>query len=180
MENPKQRYKFESLIKERILEDVKISPTNIKFARNSVINLEDGFSISIQASEFHYSTPRKTLPNNSDYSEFEFLITKDEYCAVAITGILDFADYGIYNLKPSKNGSEIFIEDLESEKYYGIYYTKTDITPIASYVRGEYIDFTIDMLNDAILKLRSRNVLFEKTKKPSFYSPSSCAYFYKI
>jgi len=180
MIKPPQKYKFESLIKERIVDDINFSPTLSKFAKNSVIELEEGFSISIQASEFHYSTPRKTLLNNSDYSEFEFLIMKDEYCAISITGILDFADYGIYNLKSPKDDSEIFIEDLESEKYYGVYYSKSDITPIASYVRGEYIDFTIDMLNDVIFKLKGRNVLFEKTKKPEFYSPSSCAYLYKF
>jgi hypothetical protein len=180
MIKPPQKYKFEFLIKERIIDDIKSSPTLVKFAKNSIIELGEGFSISIQASEFHHSTPRKTLLNNSDYSEFEFLIMKDEYCAIVITGILDFVDYGIYNLKSPKDDSVIFIEDLESEKYYGVYYSKSDITPIASYVRGEYVDFTIDVLNNMILKLKSRNVLFEKTKKPEFYSPSSCAYLYKF
>ena len=181
MENPKQKYKFESLIKERIIDStVTVGPRAPSFAQNSVIELGEGFSISIQASGFHYSTPRETLLSNSDYSEFEMLIMKDEYCAIAITGILDFADYGIYGLKSPKNDSEIFIEDLESNKYYGVYYSKSDITPVASYIRGEYIDFTIDMLKDTILKLKGRNVLFEKTKNPEFYSPSSCAYLYKF
>lgn len=179
MENPKQKYNFISLIKERIIDKtvtrIALSPD---FAKNSIIELGDGFEVSVQASMFHYSTPRETFESNNDYSEFELAIFKDNNSIVVINKNISFYDYGIMALKDD-SGTPFEIEELEHEKLYGVYCSNSDSTPLASYVGGEQIDVIIDLLRDVIVKLRSRVVLFEKVKKATFYS-QNYSYFYKL
>lgn len=47
---------------------------------NAPIQFADGFSISIQASEYHYCSPKRDMAQNQSYSSFE--VQTDDACSI--------------------------------------------------------------------------------------------------
>ena len=61
--------------------------TNEWHAHTSRVKCDDGFSISIQASKSHYSSPRETFRDVQQYSEFEL-----GYPSFADDTLLEYAE----------------------------------------------------------------------------------------
>lgn len=59
------------------MKDFKRSLSRREVSMFSSIKIGGNFAVSIQASSTHYCTPRKTLPNASDYTAFEIAIFED-------------------------------------------------------------------------------------------------------
>jgi hypothetical protein len=168
LEKNQHKFEFIPLIKERKIHSYKFpeqfeqinESLNIdSFAKNSAIDIGEGFRISVQAGYGNYCEPRKTFKDMSSYSSFEILIMYEGRCAVVINELMQLSDY------------EVDISGEEFEEYerhgmpYGVYIIEEgDGCPISGYVPGETVDLIIKDLKSAVVKLRSRNVLFEKIR----------------
>lgn len=127
------------------------------FAHNSAIDIGEGIKISVQASSGHYCSPRTTLKDLFEYDDFEILISYNDCYLVVVNDNMRFSNYEAYIEEEDSSGVRIVVQN-------GVYII-TGGCPVAGYVPGEVVDSIINDLNCVAIKIRSRNVLFEKTNK---------------
>lgn len=161
----KPRFRFQKFITERKI-DTYIGNLMSKHANNKCDGINKDIRISIQASEFHYCSPRETFDELSMYDEFEIAIFYKDRPLIVLNDLMKIGHYEmsseIENVMPEQeNGIYIANKHLDGEEF--------ERCLVAGYLSGEIIDSIVDDLISLVIKFKTRLVLFEKFKQQKYF-----------